>query len=59
MRDAELYLDHHVWHFPHWMIHISEPQPRGEATHPLHTTVMVHAVTGEIMDLAAAMSGEQ
>ncbi|MGD9495318.1 MAG: hypothetical protein AB7Y46_03300 [Armatimonadota bacterium] len=55
VKQADLYLDHHLWHFPHWMIEVAEPQPRGQATHPLHTSVMVDAVSGEVLDPGAMM----
>ncbi|MGD9495320.1 MAG: hypothetical protein AB7Y46_03310 [Armatimonadota bacterium] len=59
VRQADLYLDHHIRHFPHWMIDVAEPQPRGGATHPRQTSVMVDAVSGEVLDPAATMPGAQ
>ncbi len=59
VKQADLYLDHHIRHFPHWMIEVAEPQPRGMATHPLQITVMVDAVSGEVLDLAATMPGRE
>ncbi len=59
VKQADLYLDHHIRHFPHWMIEVTEPQPRGQATHPLHASVMVDAVSGEVLDLAATMPSRE
>ena len=57
VEQADLYLDHHIRHFSHWMIDVAEPQPRGGNIHPLHAYVMVDAVSGEVLDPAATMPG--
>jgi len=54
VKQVDLYLDHQVRHFPHYIVIVAEPEPRGElAMHPLQIDVIVHGITGEVVPASA------
>ncbi|MBD3292359.1 MAG: hypothetical protein GF393_05510 [Armatimonadia bacterium] len=57
---VDLYLDNQFRHFPHYIIIVGEPEPRGKwGMVPLQIDVIVHAVSAEVVGPYGSVRGDE